>query len=660
MRAGEDWDHLAGKAADVQRVFYEAPVIIVAFEGPDLRIVAANAAFRALTPRLQELGIRAEDFVPELQGQDFLEHFKRVYATGEPMRAREWRIHVDIDGSGNVREHFFDLVITPRFDDDGSVEGVICVVEEVTERVAARMAAEAQAEAMSQRFEQVRASATVMQQALLAASLPLVPGVDIAAEYLVAAADTAAGGDWFDAIVVGNRVVLIVGDVVGHGVEAAAVMSQLRTALRLQLSQGLGVSESLAAVDRFSAFVPGSKSATVCVGALDLDTGDFEYCTAGHPPPLMVTDDAVSRFLPPSGAGPLGRGAAECAAEACAAFPVRTESLAVGDTLLLYTDGLVERPGRPLTASTAEFADLAANIVGGGGFPIGDARPVERLCTQTLELLLRTTGYSDDVTLLAAQRTAAPIPFHVTLSATPEAAGAARAAIRKWLNDFGAESLDIHAVVHALSEYVENAIEHAYAGQPPGPIVIDAMLDADGTLRASVSDHGRWRAASSGPSTRGKGLALADMLSTQCRVVGGEHGTTAQLSLRLSRQVRIVTDPQIAHVAAATATPAGGFAVSDGDGRLIVAGEVDSETAPTLAGRIATFSRSGTASLAIDLNAVTHLGSAGISALADAKDRAHRQGRELSLIASPGTTAHHVLSLVQMEVATPSESDVLN
>jgi anti-anti-sigma factor len=638
MKAGEDWDQLAGKAADVRRVFYEAPVIIVAFEGPDLRMVAANAAFRTLTPRLQELGIRAEDFVPELQGQDFLEHFKRVYATGEPMRAKEWRIHVDIDGSGNVREHFFDLVITPRHGDDGSIEGVICVVEEVTERVAARMAAEAQAEAMSQRYEQVRTSATVMQQALLAASLPLIPGVDIAAEYLVAAEDTAAGGDWFDAIVVGNRVVLVVGDVVGHGVEAAAVMSQLRTALRFQLSQGLGVAESLAAVDRFSAFVPGSKSATVCIGALDLDTGQFEYCTAGHPPPLMVTADARPRFLTPSGAGPLGRGATERSTAAADAFPVRTESLAVGDTVLLYTDGLIERPGRPLSASTAEFADLAARIVGGGGFPIDNARPIERLCTQTLELLLRTTGYNDDVTLLAAQRTVAPRPLHVTLGATPEAAGTVRAEIRKWLTDLGAESVDIHA----------------------GPVIVDAMLTADGMMRASVADHGRWRMSNSGPSIRGRGLALADMLSTRCRVVGSEHGTTAQLSLRLARQVRIVTDPQIAHVAAATATPANTFTVSEGDGRLIVAGDVDSETAPSLAGRIATFSRSGTASLAIDLNAVTYLGSAGISTLADARDRAHRQGRELNLIASPGTTAHHVLSLVQMQLAPPSNSDLLD
>ena len=112
------------------------------------------------------------------------------------------------------------------------------VFDDVTHRVRARLAAEARMEELSERYRNVRDSATVMQQALLAPSVPVVPGADIAAEYLVAAEDTAAGGDWFDAIALGDRLVLVVGDVVGHGVEAAAVMSQLRTALRMQILAG--------------------------------------------------------------------------------------------------------------------------------------------------------------------------------------------------------------------------------------------------------------------------------------------------------------------------------------------------------------------------------------------------------------------------------------
>ena len=96
---------------------------------------------------------------------------------------------------------------------------------------------------------------------------------------------TAAGGDWFDAIALGDRLVLIVGDVVGHGVEAAAVMSQLRTALQMQIVSGHIITEALEG-QRFRAACARSNSATLCVGSLDHTTGEFQYCTAGHPPPL--------------------------------------------------------------------------------------------------------------------------------------------------------------------------------------------------------------------------------------------------------------------------------------------------------------------------------------------------------------------------------------
>jgi len=154
----------------------------------------------------------------------------------------------------------------------------------------------------------------------------------------------------------------------------------------MQISAGHTIVEALEAVDRFHEHVPGSKSATLCVGSLDFAAGEFQYCTAGHPPPLSA--DATARYLEPSGAGPLGSGAG---------FPVPTEVLDIGDSILLYSDGLIERPGRPLGASTAEFADLAAKIAGGGGGFVIDApaRPIDRICSETPELLLRPTGYNE-------------------------------------------------------------------------------------------------------------------------------------------------------------------------------------------------------------------------------------------------------------------------
>jgi serine phosphatase RsbU (regulator of sigma subunit) len=154
-------------------------------------------------------------------------------------------------------------------------------------------------------------------------------------------------------------------------------MSQLRTALRMQISQGHTIAEALEAVDSFHEHVPGSNSATLCVGSLDYATGEFQYCTAGHPPPLLVTAAATARYVEPSGAGPLG---------SRVGFPLRTEVLDVGDSILFYSDGLIERPGRPLGASTAEFAELAANIAGGiGGFVIdAPVRTIDRICSETL------------------------------------------------------------------------------------------------------------------------------------------------------------------------------------------------------------------------------------------------------------------------------------
>ncbi|BBX72673.1 SpoIIE family protein phosphatase [Mycobacterium shinjukuense] len=642
MAAEMDWDKTVGTAEDVRRIFENIPAKLVGLQGPEHRFVAVNAAFRAFSPVTNTVGKTAREVYPELESQRIYQMFDRVYQTGEPQSGTEWRLQADYDGSG-VEERFFDFVVTPRHRADGSIEGVQLVFDDVTDRVRARLAAEARMQELSERYRHVRDSATVMQQALLAPSVPIVPGADIAAEYLVAAQDTAAGGDWFDALALGDRLVLIVGDVVGHGVEAAAVMSQLRTALRMQISAGHTIVDALEAVDRFHEQVPGSKSATMCVGSLEFTTGEFQYCTAGHPPPLLVTADASSRYLEPSGAGPLGSGAG---------FPVRTELLDVGDAVLLYTDGLIERPGRPLEASTAEFADLAASIAAGaGGFVLdAPARPIDRLCSETLELLLRSTGYNDDVTLLAAQRRTPPPPLHVTADATIHAGRTVRARLRDWLSEIGADSTDVSDVVHAMSEFVENAVEHGYTTEVSDGIVVEAELGGDGNLRASVVDRGTWKDYREGDQGRGRGLAMAEALVSESHVTHDAGGTTATLTHRLSRPARFVTDTAVSRATYHRSVDTEFVCLVADTGRIVVRGDVDSNAAPTLDRQIAVESRSGVASVTIDLSAVTHLGSAGVSALAAARDRARKQGGDCVLVAPPGSPAHHVLSLVQMPV----------
>lgn len=649
MAAEMDWDKTVGAAEDVRRIFEHIPAILVGLEGPDHRFVAVNAAYRGFSPLLDTVGQPAREVYPELEGQQIYEMLDRVYQTGEPQSGSEWRLQTDYDGSG-VEERYFDFVVTPRRRADGSIEGVQLIVDDVTSRVRARQAAEARVEELSERYRNVRDSATVMQQALLAASVPVVPGADIAAEYLVAAEDTAAGGDWFDALALGDRLVLVVGDVVGHGVEAAAVMSQLRTALRMQISTGYTVVEALEAVDRFHKQVPGSKSATMCVGSLDFTSGEFQYCTAGHPPPLLVTADASARYVEPTGAGPLGSGTG---------FPVRSEVLNIGDAILFYTDGLIERPGRPLEASTAEFADLAASIASGsGGFVLdAPARPIDRLCSDTLELLLRSTGYNDDVTLLAMQCRAPTPPLHITLDATINAARTVRAQLREWLAEIGADHSDIADIVHAISEFVENAVEHGYATDVSKGIVVEAALAGDGNVRASVIDRGQWKDHRDGARGRGRGLAMAEALVSEARIMHGAGGTTATLTHRLSRPARFVTDTMVRR-AAFQQTIDSEFVSLVESGRIVVRGDVDSTTAATLDRQIAVESRSGIAPVTIDLSAVTHLGSAGVGALAAACDRARKQGTECVLVAPPGSPAHHVLSLVQLPVVGADTEDI--
>ncbi|OBI74633.1 SpoIIE family protein phosphatase [Mycobacterium asiaticum] len=650
MAAEEDWDKTVGAAEDVRRIFENIPAMVVGLEGPEHRFIAVNAAFRELSPLLVSVGKTVKEMYPELESQQILEMFDRVYQTGESQSGSEWRLQVDLQGSG-LEERFFDFLVTARHGDDGSIEGVQLVFDDVTTRVQARLAAEARVEELSERYRNMRDSATVMQQALLAASVPVVPDADIAAEYVVAAEDTAAGGDWFDALALGDRLVLIVGDVVGHGVEAAAVMSQLRTALRMQITAGHSIVEALEALDRFHDQVPGSKSATLCVGSLDFATGELQYCTAGHPPPLVVSASAESRYLTPSGAGPLGSGVG---------FPLRAEPLGIGDTVLFYSDGLIERPGRPLGASTAEFADLAASIAAGtGGFVIDTpTRPVDRLCSETLELLLRSTGYNDDVTLLAAQRRAPMPPLHITADATIHAARHIRSRLRKWLSDIGAEDTDISDIVHAMSEFVENAVEHGYSGEVTGGVVVEATLSGDGKLRASVVDRGQWKDHREGARGRGRGLAMAEALVTESHVSHGPDGTTASLTHRLTRPANFISDPVISRVTIRRELDDEFVSLVE-SGRIIVRGEVDSHTASTLDRQIAVESRSGIASLTIDLSAVTHLGSAGVSALAAARDRARKQGGDCVLVAPPGSPAHHVLSLVQIPVIGGDSGDVL-
>ncbi len=175
--------------------------------------------------------------------------------------------------------------------------------------------------------------------------LPIPPGVELSAHHLIA--EDQAGGDWFDAIALDDgRVVLVVGDVAGKGLGAAVVASELRAVFEEQVRTTGDLGAALAVLDRRAQRAPATRAATVCAVLLDPATGFLQYCTAGHGPPLVVAQDGTPAYLPPSAASPLGMDRP---------FPLAEHRLAAGDLLVLYTDGLLVRPGQPPEEATLEL-----------------------------------------------------------------------------------------------------------------------------------------------------------------------------------------------------------------------------------------------------------------------------------------------------------------
>ena len=200
-----------------------------------------------------------------------------------------------------------------------------------------------------------RGIVAVLQEALLPTALPVLPRARMAARYLVAGQEQSAGGDWFDAIpLAGGSVALIVGDVVGHGVAAAAAMGQLRAVLAELLAAEADLGHVLARADAFAARTRTLRAATLALAVLDPAAGTLRYTTCGHPPPLVIGIDGAARYLEGTGTGPLGTGSPPVLA---------TSALALGELVLLYSDGLVERPDGTIAEGMAELSVAAAGAV---------------------------------------------------------------------------------------------------------------------------------------------------------------------------------------------------------------------------------------------------------------------------------------------------------
>ncbi|HTT28054.1 MAG TPA: SpoIIE family protein phosphatase [Solirubrobacteraceae bacterium] len=351
-----------------------------------------------------------------------------------------------------------------------------------------------------------------LQRSLLPKRLAEMVGVKVATRYLPAREEV--GGDWYDVFELPRgRVGVVIGDVVGHGISAAALMGRLRTALHSYAIEGHGPGRTLELVDRFVQSLDESAMATAAYAVFDTYTSVLHYATAGHLPPVVVSR-SETRVLdvtpaPPLGAFPYGR------------CPEHELSLESGEILVLYTDGLVERRGIPLSTG---IEALAAAVRG--------AATPEDACASAFADLVPLVGLSDDVALVALQSAIVPSELHLTLPAEPKTLSHVRRVLRRWLNERGAGEGDIAEITIAVSEACANAIEHAYA---PTPATFELHGWAnDGEITVTVRDDGQWRPPRG--HNRGRGLSIIVAAMDDVQIDRTADGTEVVMRRYLARK----------------------------------------------------------------------------------------------------------------------------
>jgi serine phosphatase RsbU (regulator of sigma subunit) len=275
-------------------------------------------------------------------------------------------------------------------DADGVVTGMRGTTQDVTDQRRATAAVSAAHQALLRQqmalAEEHRLKET-LQRAVLPARLPEGPGFRLAARYLPADQPAMVGGDWYDAFQLPDgTVALAVGDVVGHDLEAAATMGQMRNALRAYAFAAGPPAGVLGHLNRLADGLADGGLATAAFGVLDVAGRTFHWAGAGHPPPLVIGPGGP-RFLSPPPGMMLG-------ADPAASYGDVVEPLRPGDLLVLYSDGLIERRHSDLDADLAALLAAAEDLPGSSP---------DEACSALVQRLVPAAGHEDDVCLLVVK-----------------------------------------------------------------------------------------------------------------------------------------------------------------------------------------------------------------------------------------------------------------
>ncbi|MFF8790000.1 SpoIIE family protein phosphatase [Streptomyces sp. NPDC015125] len=444
-------------ALSVHDILGTIPALVAVVYGPEHRLAYVNGAYAGVFgPR--PAGHTAREALPELGTLGLLPLMDQVLRSGKPRTVKSRKVPGGAGGD-RTRDGYYTFTCTPiEVAASGPApdpevacvaphKGVLVFGAEVTDQIES-------AERLRASEARQREAAVTLQRSLLPQELEQPDDLCVAATYQPGGTDAAVGGDWYDVITLGaGRTALVIGDVMGRGVRAAAVMGQLRTAVRAYARLDLPPHEVLQLLDGLAAEIDASQIATCVYAVHDPNEGRLVYASAGHLPILVRDPDGtVRRAAEPTGP-PLGTGGW---LHTSGSVP-----LGPGGSAVLYTDGLVERRDKDIDHGVEA---LERAFAGAAGAP-------DIVCDRLLRSLGITASHDDDVAILVLQhpeRTGhdaelfhnAALELLGGTEAAPRARAFASGVLASWrfppeLHDLG---------VLAASELVANSLQH---GTPP-------------------------------------------------------------------------------------------------------------------------------------------------------------------------------------------------
>ncbi|WP_103511783.1 SpoIIE family protein phosphatase [Streptomyces sp. SM13] len=497
---------LPGPALDdlsAREILGRLPAPVALLHGADHRVAYVNDAYEAaFGPRPS--GVPAAEALPELAQLSVLPLLDQVLRSGT---ARTVKSRRTTEGGS------YTVTCTPVAAWDSAEEkgdkgpdkgdaradakkegGVLVYAADVTDHAEA-------AERLRTSERRHRETAVTLQRSLLPQELEQPDDLRIAATYQPGGTDAAVGGDWYDVITLGaGRTALVIGDVMGRGVRAAAVMGQLRTAVRAYARLDLPPHEVIQLLDILAAEIDASQIATCVYAVHDPNEGQLVYASAGHLPILVCDEDGtVHRAADPTGP-PLGTGGW--------VHTSGTIALPPGSTAVLYTDGLVERRSEDIDEGVAS---LARALSGAKGSP-------QVVCDRLIRSLGVTAEHDDDVAVLVVQHPARTGPnaelFHNAaldllggIEAAPRARAFATGVLTSWR--FPVELRDLGVL--ATSELVANSLQH---GTPPMRL---GLRRTDRRLIIEVTDgddHLPRRRQAEPADEAGRGISIIASIAT--------------------------------------------------------------------------------------------------------------------------------------------------